>query len=249
MIGSKKLRGSLRLAAAVILSVVLLPYILRFYLALAPDSTAHEIWMALVQAVPFGDWLATVVISLWSEAQSGIDSLMNWLTSQQLQFPLHLSVEISKLIFTSVLLMVVSAFVGGTVLKDSGGGFLNHAADAGFQVLCCFAASLVANLVFRFFETELIQSNEIIRQVAAGLFTLVAGGGGLWMLVAAGLLFFNAILVIAAGCLKLLVSYGIFMWLLVNEMLGGPSWLMPVGAVGLLLFLWLIQRFEKLFVP
>lgn len=249
MLGFQKFRGALRFCASVTLTVILMPYILRAYLALAPGAEAREVWLSLVQAIPFGDWLATVVISLWSEAQSGMEALSGWLTSSAIPFPIHLTVELSKLVFTGVLLAVVTNFVGKKILLSSGGGILNHAADAVFQVLCCFAASLLADVTYRFFETQLAQASAVASQVGTVLFSLVTGGGSLWILIVLNVVFLNAILVILTGCFKLLISYSAFMCLLLNEIQGGPQWLMPVGIAVCLLVLWLVQRVEKVLLP
>lgn len=249
MPGGKTIRGAIRLCAASILSVILLPYILRTYLALAPGADTQSVWLSFVQAVPFGDWLATLMISLWSEAQSGMDALTGWLTSSQIPFPIHLTVEMGKLVFSGVVLVVVTNFVGKKILLGSGGGFLNHAADVVFQVLCCFGATLLADVTYRFFESQLAQAGSTAQQVATVLFSIATGGGSLWILIVLNLVLLDAILAILLNCFKLLVTYSCFMWMLLSELQGGPDWLLPVGAALCLLVLWLVQRVEDVILP
>ena len=249
MFSGKTIRGAIRLCAALILNIILLPYILRIYLVLAPGADARSVWISFVQAVPFGDWLATVAISLWAEAQSGIDTITGWLTSPNVPFPIHLTVETSKLIFSGILLIVVTNFVGKKLLRGSGGGILNHAADVVFEILCCFGATLIADIVFRFFDSQLVEASVALQNTAAVLFSITASGGSLIILLVLKIAFGRALLAILTNCCKLIITYGTFLWLLLGQLQGGPEWLLPLGVMLCLLVLWIIQRIEKLLLP
>lgn len=249
MFHDRTIRGAARLFSAVALCGLLFTPMLLTYLSLAPGSDLYTVWMAFIQVIPFGDWLATVVTSLWAEAESGMDALLGWLTSPQLSFPVHLTVELGKLVFSSVLLIVVTKFIGRKVLVSSGGGLLNHAADVVFQVLCCLGASLLADIIFRFFETQLAQADSTVAQIVPAVFSILTGGGSLWILIVLQVVFIDAILVILINCFKLLIFYCTFMWMLLNELQGGPDWMLFAGAAVCLLILWLLQRAEKLLLP
>lgn len=245
----RNLRGGIRLFAALTLCGLFFTPMLLTYLSLAPGSDLYTVWMTFIQVVPFGDWLATVTTSLWAEAESGMGSLLGWLTSSQLSFPIHLTVELGKLVFSSVLMIVVTNFIGKKILVSSGGGLMNYAADVIFQILCCLAASLLADVVFRYFEAQLAQANSVAAQVFAAVFSLLTGGGSLWILIVLQVVFINAILAILINCFKLLICYCTFMWMLLNELQGGPDWILFAGAGVCLLILWLLQRAEDALLP
>ena len=246
---TRKMRGMMRLVASVTVSVILLPYILRLYLALSPNATAGEVWLSLVQAAPFGETIATAVVAVWGEAQSGVDSLLEWLASQKLSFPQHFSIELGKLLFTSVLVQVISALVGRKLLHDAEGGLFNNIANAVFQVLLTFTASLAVDVILDVFQAELTYAVGLKHELAAWGYTALLGGGGIGMLVVCGVVFLDAVVLVGVGCLKLTTSYGIFLWLLLVEMQNGSVWIMGVGIIIWLVLLWLLQQLESIFLP
>ena len=246
---TRKMHDLMRLAASVTVSIILLPFILRLYLALSPDATANEVWLSLVQAAPFGEAVATTVIAVWGEAQSGIDALLDWLLSQKLTFPQHFSMELGELIFTSVLVLVISGLIGRKLFQDTQGGFFNNAANAVFQVLLTFTASLVADIIMNFYTTQLVHMEGVAHDVWAWIYAIGLSGGGIWMLIVCGVLFLDAILLIAIGCLKITTSYGFFLWLLLIEMRNGSTWMLCIGVICWLVMLWLLQCLESIFLP
>ena len=243
------MRGLMRLVASVTVSIILLPFILRLYLALSPNATANEVWLSLVQAAPFGEAVATAVVAVWGEARSGIDSLMDWLLSQKLTYPQHFSMELGELIFTSVLVLVISGLIGRKLFQDTQGGFFNHAANAVFQVLLTFSASLVVDIILDFFNAQLMHMEGMAHDVWAYVYAIGLSGGGMLMLIVCGVLFLDAILLVAIGCLKITTSYGFFLWLLLIEMQNGSAWMLCVGIVSWLVILWLLQCLESIFLP
>ena len=246
---TKTVRGLMRLVAAVTASIILLPFILRLYLALSPNATPNEVWLSLVQAAPFGEAVATTVIEVWSEAQSGIDSLMDWLMSQKLTFPQHFSMELGELMFTSILVLVISSLIGRKLFRDTQGGFYNNAANAVFQVLLTFTASLVVDVILDFYNTQLAYLEGVGHDVAAWIYVILLGGGGMRMLMICGVLLIDTILLVAIGCLKITTSYGFFLWLLLLEMQNGSTWMMCIGVISWLLIVWLLQCLESIFLP
>ena len=246
---TRKTRAILRFVASITLSVMLLPFILRLYLALSPNATADEVWLSLVQAAPFGEAVATTVIAVWGEAQSGVDSLLDWLISQRLTFPQHFSMELGELMFTSVLVLVISSLIGRKFFQNMQGGFFNNAANAVFQVLLTFSASLVVDIILDFFNTQLAHTAGVGHDVMAWIYAIGLSGGGVWMLIVCGVLFLDAILLLAIGCLKITISYGFFLWLLLIEMQNGSVWMLCIGVVSWLVILWLLQRLESIFLP
>lgn len=246
---TKTMRGLMRLIAALTTSVILLPFILRLYLTLSPNATANEVWWSLVQAAPFGEALATTVIAVWSEAQSGIDSLLNWLTSQKLTLPQHFSMELGELVFTSVLVIVISGLIGRKLFQNTEGGLFNNAANAVFQVLLTFSASLVVDIILDFFNTQLTQLEAVPHDIWMWIYAIGLSGGGILMLVVCGVLFLDVIILVAIGCLKITTSYGYFLWLLMIDKQNGSTWMMCVGAILWLLTIWLLLCFESIFLP
>lgn len=245
----RKMKGLIRLVAAVTACVILLPFILRLYLALSPNAKADDVWLSLVQAAPFGESIATAVISVWGEAQSGIDSLVEWLLSQKLSFPQHISMELGELIFTSVLVLVISSLIGRKLFLDTDGGLFNHIANAVFQVLLTFTASLTVDVILDTFVLNLSFAQGLRHDLTAWIYALALSGSGFIMLLVCGVLFFDAILLVAIGCLKLTVSYGYIFWLLQVEMQNGATWMLAVGVVLWLAVLWLLQCLESIFLP
>lgn len=243
------MKGLIRLIASVTVSVILLPFILSAYLALSPNATADEVWLSLVQAAPFGESIATAVISVWGEARSGAEGILEWITSQNLSFPQHFSMELGELIFTSVLVLVLSSFVGRRLFQDTDGGLFNQLANAVFQILLTFTASLIADLILDTFTVNLAQAEGIKHDLTAWIYSAALGGGGVAMLLVCGVLLLDSILLVVIGCLKLTTSYGIFMWLLLNEMQNGSNWILCVGVALWLIILWLLQCLESIFLP
>lgn len=239
----------MRLAASVTVSIILLPFILRVYLSLSPNATADEVWLSLVQAAPFGEYIATAVIAVWGEAQSGVDALLEWLTSQKMSFPQHFSMELGELIFTSVLVLMLSSVIGRKLFQDTQGGLFNNLANAVFQVLLTFSASLAVDIILDVFNTQLAYAAGLKHDLAAWGYAITLTGGGITMLVVCGVLFFDAILLVAIGCLKLTTSYGIMMWLLMVEMQNESRWMLLIGVVCWLVLLWLLQCLESIFLP
>lgn len=84
---TKKTWAFIRFIASVTACVMLLPYVLRLYLALSPNARPDDIWLSLIQAAPFGEKIATLVVSLWGEAQSGVESILEFLSLQKFTFP------------------------------------------------------------------------------------------------------------------------------------------------------------------
>lgn len=244
--GKRKMKGLFRLIAAATLTVLLFPSMLRIYLALSGDATANEVWMALVQAAPFGDKIGTLVLSLWEEAQSGSESLLDWLLVQDLDFLQYITVELGELVFTAVLLMLVSEVVRTVILRGTGTTIYDLLANGLFQTMCCLFASLLANLVFGYFSETLLTVSEVCRDVGIQLFALFTGAGSFTALVFSGLLFGSAALFLAVNCMKLLVSYGVFMLLLLMSMDGAADWQLAIGVVCWLILIGLLQTGEDL---
>ncbi len=239
----------MRLIASVILCAILLPYILRVYLAISPGATAREIWLAFVQVAPFGESIATAVLAVWGEAQSGTDSLLEWFASQKFSFPQHFTMELGEMVFISVFVLVFSSVIGRKFFQSTQGGLYNQLANAVFQVFLTFAASLAVDLIFKTFTHELSYAMGLAKDLAAWIYAAVLGAGGIGMLMVCGVVFLDAILLVAIGCLKLTTSYGIFFWLLLNEMQGGSNWFLVLGALVWLGMIWFLQSVENLFLP
>ena len=245
----KKIKGLFRLGASVTASVILLPFILKTYLILSPNADANEIWISLIQAAPFGESIATVVLAVWGEAKSGLDSLVDWFLSQKLSFPQYFSMELGELIFTSVIVLVISSLIGRRIFYQTEGGIFDHAANAVFQVLLTFTASLVVDIILDTFVTNLAFAEGLKHDITAWVYALTLSAGGIWMLIAFGVIFLNAILLVAIGCLKLTTSYGFFLWLVQVEIQHESGWMLAVGVVMWLIMIWLLQSLESIFLP
>lgn len=246
---TKSMRGLMRLVAAVTASITLLPFILRLYLALSPNATPNEVWLSLVQAAPFGETVATAVIEVWGEARSGTDSLMDWLTTQKLTFPQHFSMELGELVFTSILVLAISSLIGRKLFRDTQGGIFNNAANAVFQVLLTFTASLVVDAILDLNVMKLAHMEGVAHDVVTWINIFLLGGGGMAMLKVCGVLFADTILLVAIGCLKITTSYGFSLWLLLIEMQNGSTWRGYIGIISWLLIEWLLQCLESIFLP
>lgn len=245
---AKNMKGLIRLVAAITASVVLLPFVISLYLAVSPNATAHELWMAFVQAVPFGESIATMVVSLWEETQSGADSLVDWLFAPNIRFSQYFSMEMAEIIFTSVVILLFYNVIGKRIFKDTSGGMLNHAANAVFQVFLTFCASLVVDWVFDLFAVALPNISGIAHDIWVYIYSGGLGIVSIVMLAVSGIVFLDTIILVGIGCLKIALSYSMFLWLLVNEMHGGSVWGMTAGIIFWLAALWLLQICEDLFV-
>lgn len=245
----RKQRPFLRFVASVTVCVILLPYVLRLYLALSPNAKADDVWLSLIQAAPFGENIATLVVALWGEAQSGVDSLLEFLTSQKFSFPQYFTMELGELIFTSVFVLILSSVIGRKLFCSTEGGFWDHVANAVFQIFLTFCASLVVDVIMDTFVTNLAYAEGLKLDFTAWGYGLSLGGAGLIMLLLCGVIFLDAILLVAIGCFKLSVSYGFFLWLLLVEMQDGTTWMLAIGVVLWLIMIWLLQTLEGLFLP
>ena len=246
---TRKQRAFLRFVASVALCVMLLPYVLRLYLTLSPNAKADDVWLSLVQAAPFGERIATLVIAVWGEAQSGVDSLLEFLASQKFSFPQYFTMELGELIFTSVVVLLISSVIGRKLFNSTEGGFWDYLANAVFQVFLTFCASLVVDVVLDTFTFNLPYAENLIGDLAAWGYGLSLGTVGVVMLVLCGVIFLDAILLVAIGCFKLSVSYGFFLWMLLVQMQGGSGWMLAVGVTLWLVMIWLLQALERLFLP
>ena len=245
----KMARGILRLVASIVLCIILLPYILRLYLAIAPGATAREILTALVQTVPFGDYIELFMLAIWGKAQSGVDSLLDWILSQEYGFEMNFSMEFAALVFTSAFAMAISGIVGNSLVSDTNDGLFNQLANCIFQVLVTFCASLGADWSYRLFSSQLLELTEAGQIIVGIVYVVLLTGGGLWMIVLCGVVFLDALLIIGIGCLKLCINYGFFILLLIIEIQGSVQWLVYISTLIWLFFLWLLLRAEKLFLP
>lgn len=246
---SKKMNGLMRLIAAITVSVILLPYLIQSYLVLSPKPDANEVWLSFIQAAPFGDWIGTLVLSIWGEAKSGADSLLEWMLSPQISFPAYLTMELGELVFQSVIVLVMSCLVGRKIFYRTEGGFFDHAANAVFQVLLTFIACLIVNVLMELAVAYLVLPEGVMQGVMAWVYGLSLGAGGIALLIVCGVIFLNAILLVAIGCLKLLVSYGYFLWLVRIEIEHEAGWMLAVGVILWLVMIWLLQSLESLFLP
>lgn len=239
----------MRLVAAITVSVILLPFILWLYLTLSPTADAEDVWLSLVQTAPFGDSIATGVVAVWGEAQSGVEGIVEWLVSQKLSFPQYFSMELGKLIFTSVLMLIISSLIGQKLFSDTGGGMFDQAANVVFQVLLTFSASLATDAILDTYLTNLTYAEGMKHDVAAWGYAVILLVMGVSMLIVCRVTIIDAILLVAIGCLKLTTSYGFFLWLLLIEIQNGSRWMLAVGIVLMLIAIWLLQSLERIFLP
>lgn len=157
--------------------------------------------------------------------------------------------ELGELIFTSVVLLILSSVIGKKVFYSTEGGFWDHVANAVFQVFLTFCASLVTDVVFDNFVSNLVYAEGMKLAATAWIYGLGLSGVGVVMLVLFGVILLDAILLVAIGCFKLSVSYGYVLWLLLLQMEGGSTWMLAVGVVLWLAMIWLLQALEGIFLP
>lgn len=245
----KKINGLVRLVAAITVSVLLLPYIIRLYLFVLPGTPAKELWTAFIQAAPFGEHLATAIIAVWGETQSGIDSILELITSHKFSFEVFLSVELAELIATSVLMILLTNVVGKKLLNNHSGGLYNDLANLIFQVFLVFTASLVTDWIFKFFTSQVINLPNIIHDIVSLIYSGILGIGGTALLVFSGIMVWDAILLVGIGCMKTLISYVFFLQLLLHEINGDHIVIIVWKIVAWFVLLWLLQRIESLLLP
>ncbi len=241
--------GLVRFIFAIIASFVLLPIVLRLYLNVAPDATSKDIWNAFIQTAPFADFLGTKMVSVWGEAQSGLESALKGLLDNQGNFTLHFSMELGQLAFSGAVLVLLSSVLGKLLPINVEGGIFSNAANAIFQLLLSFTASLVVDFVFKLFQANLADIMDASQYWLVTLYIFLLFGGGAAILLCLGIVFYFAIVLMAIGCMKLCVSYCIFLWLLLAQMQGGSPIMLVGGVLAWLAAIWWLQKMEKIFVP
>ncbi len=252
-----KLRASglIRFVIALGVSIIGLPTVLFMYLRLSPGASSRDFLDAFTQIVPFGEKFCPTIVSVWGEAQSGLDNALQNLEDhltfaiEGFELTKYLTLELAEMIFTGMVMLILTALLGKKFVISTDGGLLNNIANALLQLDIAFVSSLLISFVFTLYRTELAQLEGIWNDVLTVILAGLAGGGGFVLMLIVGILWFRALVLIGINCLKLFLSYLAMCWLLVATVLGGS---VIITAVGLALWvgtLWLVLEMEKMFLP
>lgn len=244
-----QLPGMTRLILSVIASAIVLPIVLRLYLNVGLGTGAQDIWVAFAQTVPFGEDMAVSMLSLWGEAQSGLDSVLKYITNQKHDFALHFSFELVQLIFCGVLMTLVGEVLKKVKAINVEGGLLDTIANAVCQLSLAFLASLLVDCAFRVIELSLVNTEYATQSAIMVVYMIVLSGGAAAALLLCGVIFYFIIALAAVGCLKLCVSYCMFLWILLARMQGGSFLVTLSGVAFWLASTWILQKIEQLFLP
>lgn len=205
------LRGTIKLVAAVLLWVILLPPFLTLACALSPHPAPLDLLTALADVIPFGSLLAEVVAGLLTGLLSG--SVPDLLIHGPASMPEGLAfwTELVQAILVTVLFCVVSAVLR-QLLVGRKGNFLECLANFLVQVLFSFLAAWLGIVILDFFSAQAAQLAGLAQAAVCGLVTLIVVGGGLAVmvvlanvfLIGVGLFLLRGVVI---NVLKLLVTY------------------------------------------
>ena len=205
------LRGTIKLVAAVLLWVILLPPFLTLACALSPHPAPADLLAALMDVLPFGSLLAEIVGSVLGGLLSW--SLPDLLVRGPVSMPEGLAfwTEIMQAILVTVIFCVVSAVVR-QLLVGRKGNFLERIANFLVQVLFSFLAAWLGIVILDFFSAQADQLAGLAQAAVCGLVTLIVVGGGLAaMVVLAHVLLIGVGLFLVKGVLlnvfRLLITY------------------------------------------
>lgn len=205
----------MRLISAVALAVIILPGVLRIFLAFSPEDTAQTLLQKLVSAIPFGYPLLRVVSGVLTEVMSDGGSLLTWLQSQNISFPHYLSQEMGKMVFSGAILSLMTSILSAGIADKSQRGTLNRLADIVFVTVFVFLSGLAADLLFGFVDGVVKKSAEIFREIYVYISSCLLGAGGVALLMLTRLVFLDVLLKVLLSCLKMLCTYGGIIWVLI----------------------------------
>lgn len=213
----------MRLVAAVALAVIILPGVLRIFLAFSPEDSAQTLLEKLVSAIPFGHPLLRVVSGILTEAMSDGGSLLTWLQSQNISFPHYFTQEMGKMVFSGVILSLMTSILSAGIEDRRRKGLLNRLADMVFVTVFVFLSGLAADLLFVFVDGVVKESAGIFREIYVYISSGFLGAGGVALLMVSGLVFLDALLTVALSCIKMVCTYGGIIWVLICSWKGFPD--------------------------
>lgn len=236
----------MRLVAAVTLSVILLPFILQLFLTFSREDSPSVILNKLVSAIPFGNAILKVVSAVLTDAMSNQGSLLDWMSDQEFTFPQYFTMEMGKMVFSGVILALLTKLQQVGIEDKKRKGWLNRIADMVYLTLFVFSAGLLTDLLFEFFDLLVKDTAGIFRDIFVYIYSGGLGVAGVVLLVISGMVLLDAVLSVVLNCFKMAWTYAGVMWMLLCSCYGSPVWLTVLGIAvwaGLVL---LIQRGEDL---
>ena len=216
------IKGSIRLVAALILCVIVFPYVLGLFLALSPDASAQDYLMVFLDSVPFGDSIVGLAASVLQAAQSGADAFLDLLVDSSKNLTLRFSMDLAEMIFTSVIIFLLGHVLGKVVFQSTGKDIFNQAANVLFEIFLIFCASLIVEGIFDFFSDALMKIPDITQEIMGYIYSAGLGVTSIIILVIAGMFLLDACIRVIGGCVNIFVSYAMFAAILLNKASGGP---------------------------
>ena len=241
------LRGIIKLIAAVLLWVILLPPFLTLAFALSPHPAPLDLLTALADVIPFGSLLAELMAGLLNGLLSG--SVPDLLIHGPVSMPEGLAfwTEIMQAVLTTVIFCAISG-VARVLLAGRSANVLERLANFLVQVLFAFLAAWIGIAVLDFFSAQAGQLAGLAQAAVCGLVTLIVLGGGLAVmvvlahvfLIGVGLFLLRGVVI---NVLKLLVTYlACFAFLLARgsagALIAAPVVLVVWGLIMLGLLYW-----------
>lgn len=236
----------MRLVAAVTLAVMLLPGVLRIYLAAVPGETPQSLLTKLISVIPFGNPIFRAVSSIMTDALSDGESLFDWMKNGDFSVAQFFSLEMGKMLFSAAILSLILRFLKGIIKDTKRSGTINRIADVVFLTFFVFISGLMAEMFFSYVEKLILQSMGILRSISVYFASGALGAGGIALLCMTGLVFTKALLTVAMSCLKMMFTYGGIIWVLLGITKGVSLLILISGIVAWIGLIGLLMVVDEL---
>lgn len=239
-------RGVVRLIASILLFVLVMPLVIVPGISFSdPDA----LWIELLQLIPFEEPIVKLVCGLFLEFASGSLSIFEYIEEQNISLSQYIFMESAETIFTAVILLLLNAVIGKEFINAQERGTFNKLANCIFQILLAFIATRLTEYIYQFYSFQVLKLSNTAQNFFLNAYSILLSTSSVVLLIISGVLFLNAVFIIALNCLKLLFSYVLVLWGVLCYMYGGNIIGITVGFILWIVVLSVLLHLESLFSP